>query len=201
MMGRKIIGFLITALIVVTVYGVYMTIPTIETDEAIIEEVELVRVIDGDTIIVKSEKSDEETIRLLLIDTPETVHPERDEELFGKMAKRYIEQALSDTLYIERGEEELDKFGRTLAYVYAYKPEYDKDLVDESVNAKLVRNGFARVAYIYEPNTKYVPRFRKLEHIAKSEAMNIWSIDGYVTDEGFNMDVVSDELKAEHGLH
>lgn len=168
-----------------------------------IEEVELVRVIDGDTIVIQSDKDTEETVRFLLIDTPETVHPEREEEIFGKEARRYVEQSLGregNTIYIERGEEEIDKYGRTLAYVYATEPIYFEEVVTESVNAGLVRNGLARIAYVYEPNTKYLQKFRDFERYAQGEKLYIWSIPKYVTDDGFDMNVVSDKDKEKHKI-
>jgi len=191
------IGIVFTVFPDVTYYLIGEKPPTHTLE---VEEVELVRVIDGDTIVVDSEKDEEETVRLLLIDTPETVHPEKEEEIFGKEAKRFVESSLNGTIYIERGEEEQDKFGRTLAYVYNEEPVYNSDFVGTSINAQLIRNGFARVAYVYEPNTKYVSKFRDFQEIAKSEELNIWSIEDYVTDEGFDMSVVSDELKESHKL-
>lgn len=49
-----------------------------------------------------------------------------------------------------------------------------------------MKEGLARVAYIYEPNTKYIDQFKKDEQKAKSERHSIWSKNGYVTDRGFN---------------
>lgn len=208
---RIIIGTLVSVVVVVgavlalfpdIIYLLKGETPPLSTyTETEIEEVELVRVIDGDTIVVASEKDEEETIRLLLIDTPETVHPEKEEELFGKEAKRFVERSLNGTVYIERGVEEKDKFGRTLAYVYKKEPIYDADFLSESVNAQLVRHGLARVAYVYEPNTKYANKYRDFEELAKSEELNIWSVPHYVTDEGFDMSVVSDKLKESHKIN
>ncbi len=68
-----------------------------------------------------------------------------------------------------------DKYERLLAYVY---------IDGKSVQETLLKEGLARVAYVYEPNTKYIDQFRKDEQEAKS--VYKWSKNGYVTDKGFN---------------
>ena len=57
------------------------------------------------------------------------------------------------------------------------------------VNKLLIQEGFARVGYIYEPNTRYVEEFQDIQEQAKEKQKNIWSIDGYVTDRGYNVDI------------
>lgn len=149
------------------------------TDENNREKAVVNKVIDGDTIKVEFKAGEYETIRLLLIDTPETVSPNVPEQPFGKEASDFMKQTLiKDTVIeIERGIEERDKYGRLLAYVW-------KD--GKNINEELLRQGLARVAYVYEPNTKYLDEFKKAEQEAKEKGIGIWSIDGYVTDQGFN---------------
>lgn len=135
--------------------------------------------VDGDTIKVEFSGGKVETIRLLLIDTPETVKPNTPEQPFGKEASDYMKQRLiKDTVVeIERGIEERDKYGRLLAYVY-------KD--GELINSELLEKGLARIAYVYEPNTKYLDELKKAEKKARDQKIGIWSIENYVTDNGFN---------------
>lgn len=64
-----------------------------------------------------------------------------------------------------------------LAYVYAD---------GKSVQETLLKEGLARVAYVYEPNTKYLDTYKKDEQVAKDKDLKIWSKDGYATDKGFN---------------
>src|SRR5699024_932575 len=151
------------------------------------EEVKLTRVIDGDTIIVEMEndkgKLVEERVRLLLIDTPESVHPTEPVEAFGVESSDYAEEYFKgvDKVHLEIGEDERDKYDRLLAHVW----------VDgENFNLHMVEKGYARVAYVYEPNTKYIDEFREAEEKAKKKEENIWSVDGYVTDKGFDMSVI-----------
>lgn len=135
--------------------------------------------VDGDTIKVEFSGGKIETIRLLLIDTPETVKPNTPEQPFGREASDYIkERLIKDTVVeIERGIIERDKYGRLLAYVY-------KD--GELINKELIEKGLARIAYVYEPNIKYLDELREAEKRARVQKNGIWSIENYVTDNGFN---------------
>lgn len=153
----------------------------IELDEHIVN---VVRVIDGDTIVIKMENGKEETVRLLLIDTPESVHPTEPEQIYGEESSDFAKSKVKegDTIKIEVGNPERDKYERLLAYVW---------LDDINFNELMIKKGYARVGYIYEPNTKYLNDFRKAEDKAKKTSKNIWSIDGYVTDNGFDMSVVN----------
>ncbi|WLD95275.1 thermonuclease family protein [Alkalihalobacillus sp. AL-G] len=137
-------------------------------------------VIDGDTFKIQYNDR-EETIRLLLVDTPETVHPQKPVQPFGKEASNWMKQELSG----ERVELELDvsergKYGRILAYVYNEE--------GEMINELLLEKGLARVAYIYPPNTKYVDRFQEIQEEAQLNERGIWSIENYVTEDGFTSD-------------
>lgn len=148
------------------------------------EEVEILKVVDGDTIIVKTSEGIEERVRLLLIDTPESVHPSKEKELFGKESSTYAKSVLKkgDTVTMEVGNPDRDAYDRLLAYIWINN--------DINFNQLMIEKGYARVAYIYPPNTKYLDEFMKSQEKAKKEKLNIWSIDGYVTDDGFDMSVV-----------
>ncbi|MCY9257509.1 endonuclease YokF [Bacillus spizizenii] len=149
-----------------------------EKDKKELVDVTLDRAVDGDTIKV-SYNGNVDTVRYLLIDTPETKKPNSCVQPYGDDAsKRNKELVNSGKLQLEfdKGDRR-DKYGRLLAYVY----------VDgKSVQETLLKEGLARVAYVYEPNTKYIDQFKKDEQEAKSEKLSIWSKNGYVTDRGFN---------------
>lgn len=157
----------------------------LEADEAVVT-----RVIDGDTILAITSEPDEngkvhakeERIRLLLIDTPESVHPDGKIEAYGVEASDYAKEYIKagQKIRVEKGIDERDKYDRLLAYIW---------VDDVNFNLHMIEKGFARVAYVYEPNTKYIDDFRKAEKQAKKNKLNIWSVDGYVTDKGFNMSV------------
>lgn len=106
---------------------------------------EVVNVVDGDTIDVRLERGKEERVRFILVDTPETVHPKKGEEPFGREASDFTKRALSDQeVNLKFGIQERDKYGRILAYVYL------KD--GTMINELLLEKGLARVV-IFPPNT------------------------------------------------
>lgn len=138
----------------------------------------VVKVIDGDTVKIKLPNSNEETVRLLLIDTPETVHPTKDVQPFGPEASQFSKNLMppNSEVEVELGIGERDKYGRLLAYFY----------VDgKMVNKMLLEKGLARVAYVYPPNTKYLDEFEAIQKKAQQKEVGIWSIENYVTSRGF----------------
>lgn len=143
--------------------------------------VELYRVVDGDTVHVIDSDNNMLKLRLLLIDTPETVHPNKPVEAFGPEASARMTELMNSAqeLHIEYDEgAETDHYGRHLVYLYA-------DGV--SVHEVMLEEGLARVGYIYEQQ-RYLADFREKEQYAKNNQLGIWSIPGYVNEagEGFN---------------
>ncbi len=55
------------------------------------------------------------------------------------------------------------------------------------LNEKLISNGYARVGYIYSQK-RHLDDLYKAQDYAKSHKLNIWSVDGYVTDNGYDVD-------------
>lgn len=150
-------------------------------EKAIVE-----RVVDGDTIIVKRSNGQEEVserVRLLLIDTPESVHPEKEPEYYGEESSDYVRGLLKegDSVTLEIGEDERDKYDRLLAHIW---------IDDMNLNKHLVEEGYARVAFVFEPNTKYVDEFYRAEGNARKSAKGVWSVEGYVTENGFDMSII-----------
>lgn len=147
-------------------------------------QVEVLSVIDGDTIKIKYDGK-ETTVRYLLIDTPETNHPRLGEQPLGKEAtdenRRLIESG-EVSVEFDVGER-LDDYGRLLAYIY----------VDgESVQQQLLTSGHARVAYVFPPNTRYLDEFENAEQQAKDQSIGIWEFENYATDRGFDNDAFKD---------
>ncbi|MFJ7950886.1 thermonuclease family protein [Lysinibacillus sp. NPDC096418] len=160
-------------------------------DVSMFEEYELQDVIDGDTIRIKY-KGSSEKVRLLLVDTPETNHETLGEQPYGPEAKEFAKQLLAgqDAVYLEFDVSYRDKYKRLLAYVYT------KDGI--SVQEQLLKNGLARVAYIYEPNTKHVDWFNSLQKTAQNSATGIWSVEDYVTNRGFDKEAYYATTKERH---
>ena len=139
----------------------------------------VVKVIDGDTVKIELPNGNEETVRLLLIDTPETVHPTKDIQPFGPEASQFSKNLMpaNSEVEVELGIGERDKYGRLLAYFY----------VDgKMVNKLLLEKGLARVAYVYAPNTKYLDELEAIQKKAQQKEIGIWSIENYVTSRGFS---------------
>ena len=73
------------------------------------------RVVDGDTIIL----SNGERVRLIGVDTPETKHPNKPVQYFGKEASAFTKRMVEGKeVTLEYGQQQRDKYGRLLAYVY-----------------------------------------------------------------------------------
>lgn len=139
---------------------------------------ELIKIIDGDTIKVII-NGKEETVRFLLVDTPETHHPRLGVQPYGPEASAFTKQLLSEsTVQLEKDVSERDKYGRLLMYVYT--PD------GRSVQEELLKSGLARVAYVYPPNTKYVDEYNTIQKTAQKNNVGIWSIENYAQEDGFH---------------
>ena len=135
----------------------------------------VVRIVDGDTVKVAFAEGKEETIRLLLVDTPETVHPSKDVEPFGPEASAFAKRTLAgQQVGIELDVSERDRYGRMLAYIW---------IGDRLFNEMLLEEGLARVAYVYPPNVKYVDRFRDVQKQAQLAGKGLWSVENYALEE------------------
>jgi endonuclease YncB( thermonuclease family) len=102
---------------------------TAEVPEAIGEPANVTRVIDGDTIEVALD-NEIITVRLIGIDTPETVHPTEPVECYGPAASRFTTGALQGRpVRLEFDVERIDRYGRTLAYVWLGAELFNETLV------------------------------------------------------------------------
>ncbi|OJG97596.1 thermonuclease [Enterococcus termitis] len=143
--------------------------------------VEVSRFIDGDTTEFIINDTSVVT-RYLLIDTPETVKRGLDVQPFGKEAsnrtKELLEQANIIELMIDKGNPtDMTDSKRLLSYVFV-----DGELLQDI----LVKEGLARVAVYDSNNVRFLSTLEKSAEIAKNNKVGIWSIDGYVTNHGYN---------------
>ena len=124
------------------------------------QEAEVVRVVDGDTIVVSQDGS-EYRVRYILIDTPEQGEP-----LYNEATK--LNQLLigRQTIYLLKDVSETDRYDRLLRYVYTQ----DGLLV----NAEIVRQGMARVA-VFPPDTKLEKEIRAAEAEARERKIGVWN--------------------------
>jgi micrococcal nuclease len=136
------------------------------------------RVVDGDTIEVRIEENvpgpgggegvvgETYRLRLIGIDTPESVKPDSPVECFGKEASAAAEALLEgESVRLVKDVEETDQYDRLLRYVY---------VGEEMANARLVANGYAS-AYTYPPNVRWSELFVQLESEAREGDRGLWS--------------------------
>lgn len=129
---------------------------------------EVTRVVDGDTIEVNFD-GNEEDVRLIGVDTPETVAPGEPVQCFGPRASRFSHRLLEgQRVLLVFGAERRDVYGRLLAYAY---------LDDNFVNAELLRRGLARTLTI-PPNDRFAERFGRLEMAAARAGRGLWGACG-----------------------
>ena len=136
----------------------------------ITEYFQCTRVIDGDTF--ECEDSDTKlTVRMIGIDTPESVAPEESgktntEE--GKIVSQYVADMLTGKrVYLEFDEDRTDEYGRTLAYVFL-------DVMGKQfINEILISEGYAQCMEI-EPNTRYAGLFEQTEQEARINNAGFW---------------------------
>ncbi|MFZ3072633.1 MAG: thermonuclease family protein [Thermodesulfobacteriota bacterium] len=119
------------------------------------------RVIDGDTIVIE----DNRKIRLIGVDTPETVHPNKPVEYFGKEASLFTKRmAEGKKVKIEYDWQKKDKYGRTLAYLYLEDGTF--------LNLEIIRQGYG-FAYTKFP-FKHLEIFRQAEKEARENRRGLW---------------------------
>ena len=112
------------------------------------------RVIDGDTIQLSNGK----IVRLIGVDTPETKHPRKPVEYYGKEASAFTKKmAEGKVVRLEYDQQKIDKYGRLLAYVYLSDGTF--------LNAEIIKQGYGH-AYTRSP-FKYLEQFRQYEKEAR----------------------------------
>lgn len=134
---------------------------------ALAGQYKVVRVVDGDTIVIKY-NGKYEKVRLLCVNTPESVHLDEKQNIpMGKVASRYTQKKLTDK-YVKL-EFEINRLrgknGHLLAYVF---------IDGQNFNLDLVRQGLSPYYTKYGRSEKYDVEFRAAEKQARKEKLNIW---------------------------
>ena len=124
------------------------------------------RVVDGDTFVA-SVRGRRERVRIIGVDTPESVDPNRPDEPFGEEASNFAKHYLNGRTVRMAGDvEPRDRYGRMLAYVW---------LEDGTFwNALLAAEGYAQQLTI-PPNVTYADLFRRLVGEARREDRGLWA--------------------------
>mgnify|MGYP001566104521 CR=1 FL=1 len=152
-------------------------------------ESQVIRVIDGDTIVVALDHKPE-TIRLIGINTPETVAPNRPVQCFGPEASTYLKNLLADRvvqLETDDSQDNRDKYNRFLRYVFlpnslplqampAGRHGGVRGGRDEiHINQLLVEQGYAREYTFNKKNPyNYQAEFRAAQKLAKKNKLGLW---------------------------
>jgi micrococcal nuclease len=123
--------------------------------------VKVKRAIDGDTLLlINGEK-----VRLIGVDTPETKHPQKPVERFGKEAYLFARKMVEGKeVRLEFDWQKRDKYGRLLAYVYLLDGTF--------LNAEIIKQGYG-FAYTRFP-FKYLEEFRRYEREAREGRRGLW---------------------------
>lgn len=132
------------------------------------DDYRVTKVVDGDTIRVLRDGV-EETVRLIGIDTPETIDPRKPVQCFGKEASARTLSMLGGKevrLLGDDSQDVRDKYGRLLAYVY---------LPDGTlVNQELILEGYAH-EYTYRVPYKFQVAFKESERNARAMGAGLWA--------------------------
>lgn len=129
----------------------------------------VIKVIDGDTIQVENASGTRETVRLIGINTPETVDPRRKVQCFGKEASLRAKELLQDQEVYMHGDPtqtERDRYGRLLAYVYFSDGKF--------FNKIMIEEGFA-YEYTYSKPYEFQKDFKLAEALAREEGRGLWA--------------------------
>lgn len=138
-----------------------------EKHPCVIERAQVVRVIDGDTLLV-SLFGEEQTVRLIGCNTPESVHPnEKFNNQEGEDASNHTKALVKEgaTIWLEKDVSEQDSYGRLLRYVWLEKPtstHSELEVRTKMLNAMLIEQGYAD-AKSYEPDVRWESLFKSLE--------------------------------------
>ena len=129
-------------------------------------EVTVIGVVDGDTIDVEIAGAGRERVRLIGIDTPESVIPGEAPECFGPEAAARLSALLPEgtPVSLERDVEARDPYGRLLAYVYR---------ADDMINLQLAGEGFADALSI-PPNTAWADQIARSVALARQQRAGLW---------------------------
>jgi micrococcal nuclease len=131
---------------------------------------EVVEQVDGDTVRVRIPTPPAglgavETVRLIGVDTPETVHPRRPVERFGRESGAFTrDRLLGKGVFLAFDWDLRDRYGRLLAYIYT--------AAGQCFNAALIREGYGHAYTRFA--FRFLEEFRALEQEARREKRGLW---------------------------
>ncbi len=141
---------------------------------------QIIRIIDGDTFVVLLEGKDE-TVRLIGVDSPESVSlEEKENSIYGQYASDYTSGRLKkgQIVYLSFDEQLRDPYERLLAYVWT---EPDVNDTKYLYQRQLAEDGYA-VAVVYEPNSRYADVLDEAMRNAISARRGLWAYEEFYAD-------------------
>ncbi len=141
----------------------------------------VLRVVDGDTIEIEYQNDiknidgqiesniEKKKVRLIGINSPESVDPRRPVQCFGKEASAYLKSLIEGEivqLQYDDTQDKVDKYGRILAYIYMED--------GQMVNKKMIAEGYA-YEYTYDKPYKYRDSFKAAQVLAEKGSRGLWS--------------------------
>lgn len=135
------------------------------TDDA---QYHVIKIVDGDTIRVEKDGVSQ-TVRLIGIDTPESVDPRKSVECFAHEASARLEELIGDRyvrLEADLSQADVDRYGRVLRYVLSA----DRTLV----NKLMIQEGFA-YEYTYDKPYQYQDDFKSAQRDAEAQGLGLWN--------------------------
>lgn len=133
------------------------------------------RVVDGDTIVVDFPSGEQERVRLIGVNTPETVHPKKPVEYYGKEASDFTKRELTGKrVWLQMDVQVRDRYQRALGYVWLEAPKEDESAVRRGMfNARLLLEGYGQVMTI-QPNSRYAEMFVGFQREAREQNKGLW---------------------------
>lgn len=128
----------------------------------------VIKVIDGDTITVDI-NGKVEAVRLIGVDTPETVDPRKPVQCFGKEASNKAKELMTDKSVIldsDPTQADKDKYGRLLRYVHLENGTF--------INQRLIEEGYG-FEYTYNIPYKYQVEFKQAQQQAEENKLGLWA--------------------------
>lgn len=173
-----LISFLMLCVLILGAFLLEPEVEEIEKEKKSIEDIaritqeiqsevyEVTRVIDGDTIVVKKDEQ-EYRVRMIGIDTPESVHPNKPVEYFGIEASNKLKELIENKnveLKADVTQDDVDRYGRLLRYVY---------LDDVDINLEMIKQGYA-FEYTYRVPYEKQEEYREAESNARLNNLGLW---------------------------
>jgi len=134
-------------------------------------QVNVARIVDGDTVRVTMPDGSEERVRFIGVDTPERARP------FFEEATDYTRSTLAGkSIFLEFDVTQRDRYGRLLAYVWTDSPASgsEAEIRTKMLNARLLLDGYAATMTV-PPNVRYVELFRVFQQEARQKERGLWA--------------------------